>query len=67
MGAGHPGTPFAVVFDLALRNALLELDDVLELGAIADDLQGDVASGALTLDEAWRIMLARAGVGGGVS
>jgi hypothetical protein len=61
------GDTFPVVFDLALRNALLELDDVLDLGAISDDLQGDVAAGKLTLDEAWAIMQARGGIRGGVS
>lgn len=51
---------FDVAFDQAVRNALLELDDVLELGAIADDLQPRVTRGELTLEQAWELMLDRA-------
>lgn len=59
---------FVVAFDEAVRNALVELDEILELGAVADDLQPRVTRGELTLEEAWELMLERsAGSGEGAS
>jgi hypothetical protein len=51
---------FAEVFDRALRNVLMEIDEVLEVAGLPDDLQELVADGELTLEEARERMEARA-------
>lgn len=51
---------FTTAFDRAIRNALVDLDEVLEAGALPDDLHAEVVRGELTLDEARAIMSERA-------
>ena len=51
---------FTNAFDAAIRNALVDLDEVLEAAALPDDLHARVVRGELTLDDARAIMSERA-------
>lgn len=52
---------FGRAFDAAVRNALLDVGDVLDIGSLPDDLQRRVSSGELTLAQAAEILLERSG------